>query len=874
MSGSAVTPPAGFTLTAPPQSDADTDLKPRPDAYQAMQEVSGASEVSPPAGFKLMAPSHPQTEPQSERGYAADIAHGLGTGLIKGAGSVLGMPSDIWQMLDRGYQHLLTRGAVGMGLLTPEEGEKLRQPIPGAEDYETGSQKINEHLMGLAKSAGADVSGPQTIPGEYAETAGSFLPAAAALGASSLRDVPAALGRYGVLPAAASETAGQLTKGTAVEPYARVAGAIAPEVAFQGIGAAGRAMSPANRAMEGVSDTQMADAQRLLDESRAAHVPLTVPEAVQQATGSGSRVGDLQRVVEQSPKGAAILRPFMAQRPAQTETLGRSMFDQAAPAGGDPYEIAPRVQGAAQQVLDTSPHADALAAAERRLGPPTTAEEAGNVVRPELQGVYDRREGMRAALGDQDYAAARAADYTTNGEAANPVQVRPVIDHIDDQLTTAKGTTAQALRRARAALFSDGQPDMSVTGLSNARNAIASQVSMATRSGNTDVARVLGPNGVLGQLDSALEEVPAYGQARRNFARASEPLTPFADNTAPGRIIDRDQFGQNYTMPTERVAPSIERGGPSAADQFLAAAENSPRAREAFGQYYSRQLLGSATDATGRINPDVLANTLRQNEDMLRRFPEVSTNLQRVGAARTALQHLEETPVGALAQTSGKTGQEQFAAQRNILFDPNASLAGGERTIANTVRAVAEHDPMAAQQFVRQHLEQAFNEATQNNLPGANQFGAPKFAATIAGNSQQAKNLEAAVRALPQGDTRWNALRSGLDIMEGMGKRQFVGSQTEFNAWTRKMLEHGGPAVEGLIAAASPGQWPSLATRVYRHIMFNRNTGELARVFTEGNVSDLKDIARAGKRSFQGQAAMIGALARQGALEPSGASQP
>lgn len=816
--------------------------------------------------------SHSQAEPPPERGYAADIAHGLGTGLIKGAGSVLGMPSDIWQMLDRGYQHLLTRGAVGMGLLTPEEGEKLRQPIPGAEDYETGSQKINEHLMGLAKSAGADVSGPQTIPGEYAETAGSFLPAAAALGASSLRDIPAALGRYGVLPAAASETAGQLTKGTAAEPYARVAGAIAPEVAFQGIGAAGRAMSPANRAMEGVSDTQMADAQRLLDESRAAHVPLTVPEAVQQATGSGSRVGDLQRVVEQSPKGAAILRPFMAQRPAQTEALGQSMFDQVAPAGSDPYEIAPRVQGAAQQVLDTSPHADALAAAERRLGPPTTAEEAGNVIRPELQDVYDRREGMRAALGDQDYAAARAADYTANGAAANPVMVNPVIDHIDDLLTSAKGGVAAALRRARGTLLTNGQPDMSVSGLSNARNAISDQISSATRIGNNQVARAL--LDVQGQLDYALERVPTYGQAGRNFAAASDPLTPFADNTAPGRIIDRDQFGQNYTMPTERVAPSIERGGPSAADQFLAAAENSPRAREAFGQYYSRQLLGSATDATGRINPDVLANTLRQNEDMLRRFPEISTNLQRVGAARTALQHLEETPVGALAQTSGKTSQEQFAAQRNILFDPSASLAGGEHTIANTVRAVAEHDPMAAQQFVRQHLEQAFNEATQNNLPGANQFGAPKFAATIAGNSQQARNLEAAVRALPQGDTRWNALRSGLDIMEGMGKRQFVGSQTEFNAWTRKMLEHGGPAVEGLIAAASPGQWPSLVTRVYRHIMFNRNTGELARVFTEGNVSDLKDIARAGKRSFQGQAAMIGALARQGALEPSGASHP
>jgi hypothetical protein len=203
------------------------------------------------------------------------------------------------------------------------------------------------------------------------------------------------------------------------------------------------------------------------------------------------------------------------------------------------------------------------------------------------------------------------------------------------------------------------------------------------------------------------------------------------------------------------------------------------------------------------------------------------------------------------------------------LFNPTASLAGGERTIANTVSAVAAHDPEAAAQFVRQHLEQAFNEATQNNIPGENQWGAPKFAAVISGNSQQAKNLEAAVLALPNGSLRWNALRKGLDIMEGMGTRQPVGSQTAFNAQINKWMEQGHPAGEFLVAAASPGRWPSLVTNAYRHVMFNHNTGDLARVFTQGNVSDLQAIARAGSRSFQGQAAMIAALARQGAMSAS-----
>jgi hypothetical protein len=782
----------------------------------------------------------------------------------------------------------LTKGAEKAGIISPEFSEQIRQNTIGTDPLTSGA--IQRHVEGLAKSYGKDVSPTQTVPGQYAETAASFLPMAAAIpfmgGASAgeaLSQVPGALLKYGAIPAATSETAGQLTQGTDAEPYARALGAFAgtnpmatlkaiatgagkaaSAVAPETSAAIKQAINPISGAVESMTPEQAQTAQELLDRSRQANAPLTVPESVQRATGSGTKLGDIQRVVEQSPQGAAVMRPFMAERPAQTEALGKSMTDQIYPFESDPYQIAPRVQGAAQHIIDTSPQAEHLSRAVESLGPNTTAEEAGNVIRPELQQIYDRREGMRNALAGQDYGAAREADYTTNGAAANPVRVNPVIDYVDDLLSSAKGGVATALREARSTLLTNGQPDMSVTGLSNARKAISDQISSAARAGNNQVSRVL--LDVQGQLDYALERVPEYGQARRNFAAASEPLAPFAENTAPGKIIDRDQYNQNYTMPTENVAPTIEKGGPSAADQFLAAAENSPRARQAFGQYYSRQILGSATNPSGIINPTILANTLRQNSDMLQRFPEIVTNLNRVGVARKALQVLEQTPLGALAQTTGITGQEQFAAQRNLLFNPTASLAGGERTLGNTVSAIAEHDPEAARQFVSQHIQQAFNEATQSNLSGPNQFGGPKFAAVLAGNTQQAKNLEAAVRALPDGNTRWAAIRKGMDILEAMGTRQPVGSQTAYNAQMNKWLEQGNPAHEFMTSAASPGRWPSLVHDIYHRVMFNKNTGELARIFTEGNVSDLRDIAGAGSRSFQGQAAMVGAMARQGAL--------
>lgn len=60
---------------------------------------------------------------------------------------------------------------------------------------------------------------PHTKPGAYARTAGAFLPNALTLGGVPLKVAAVAV------PTLASETAGQLTHGTAWETPARVAGA-------------------------------------------------------------------------------------------------------------------------------------------------------------------------------------------------------------------------------------------------------------------------------------------------------------------------------------------------------------------------------------------------------------------------------------------------------------------------------------------------------------------------------------------------------------------------------------------------------------------------------------------------------------------------
>ncbi|WP_166015785.1 MULTISPECIES: hypothetical protein [Chelativorans] len=85
-----------------------------------------------------------------------------------------------------------------------------------------------------ALTGGATDYQPQTTAGEYSRTIGEFLPGGAAFGGGSLLN----LGRYALAPAVASETAGQASEDTALEPYARVVGALLGGFAGSRIGGA------------------------------------------------------------------------------------------------------------------------------------------------------------------------------------------------------------------------------------------------------------------------------------------------------------------------------------------------------------------------------------------------------------------------------------------------------------------------------------------------------------------------------------------------------------------------------------------------------------------------------------------------------------
>jgi hypothetical protein len=229
------------------------------------------------------------------------------------------------------------------------------------------------------------------------------------------------------------------------------------------------------------------------------------------------------------------------------------------------------------------------------------------------------------------------------------------------------------------------------------------------------------------------------------------------------------------------------------------------------------------------------------------------------------LQPLLDGPVGKIA-AKDTTTQKAI----DVLF-PKSPLPNSQQEIGQAVAAVAQRNAYAARNLVRAHLEMTFNEATQNLASGDNSYGGAKFAAVVRGNPQQAANLEAAVRALPNGDQVWPGVDRFLTVLEAQGQRQAIGSQTAFNQEVLQDLRQGRLAAEAGSAALSAGL--KLPTKIKDRIerwRMGRNVDDLARLFTDPTAGrEFARLARAGSGiNSAGSIIRLVGLAERGAEQP------
>lgn len=229
-------------------------------------------------------------------------------------------------------------------------------------------------------------------------------------------------------------------------------------------------------------------------------------------------------------------------------------------------------------------------------------------------------------------------------------------------------------------------------------------------------------------------------------------------------------------------------------------------------------------------------------------------------------QYLEPLMNGPIGKIAGRDTTTKKAIE--ALFPANP-LPGSADEIGNAVRAVANRNPMVARQLVRTHAEMVFNEATQRLAGGLNQSGGAKFAAILRGNPQQAANLEAAVRALPNGNQIWPGFNNFLEILEAQQWRQATGSRTAFKIPGVEDLKGGGVLNNaGQIVASGGFKWPQKAMQAIQNWNVGRNLDDLARLLTDpAAANQFRAIATAPRGSTKA----LALVARLAVMSNSGA---
>jgi hypothetical protein len=230
---------------------------------------------------------------EPEVGQAEDIGKGFVGGLGRGTAGLTGIGGTVGGLVRSGLSYAgvpdeyLNKGAAAVRTLGYAMPAAALLTGPDAGDM----QKSMESVTGKFYE-------PKTVLGQYASTLGEFAPGMVVPGGGGIvpRLVNTAVGALG------SETAGQITKGTKAEPYARFMGGILTPFA------AGKAITP----MAPASAAHQADVA-ILD---AAGVPLT----------AGRRTGSKAL---QTAESNAIDMPLSSRAATDLQANQASGFDRA-----------------------------------------------------------------------------------------------------------------------------------------------------------------------------------------------------------------------------------------------------------------------------------------------------------------------------------------------------------------------------------------------------------------------------------------------------------------------------------------------------------------------------------------------------------------
>lgn len=278
-------------------------------------------------------------------------------------------------------------------------------------------------------------------------------------------------------------------------------------------------------------------------------------------------------------------------------------------------------------------------------------------------------------------------------------------------------------------------------------------------------------------------------------------------------------------------------------------------------------------NAMQQATKGVVKPLVKEFGDIIEYFsPSIEKGRQAYQAAtKTTVAPVKNSPVGDLAQGTATNAEAAMKEQSGILM-PQAPRALDPITIRSTVERLNKQNPTAAREWTRQNLEGIFNEAAQNNVGGANQYGGAKFAAQVAGNQAQRDNLQALVESTG-GKKAWVGFNRMLDVMEAQGKRMAPGSQTAQNLKLADELSKGGYGTT-LALIPSPGRLSTFIYDQYQNFRYGKNTTEMAKILTDPkSVELMQKLAHEAPNTAKAQALTAQILVSASAARPDSGSR-
>lgn len=268
--------------------------------------------------------------------------------------------------------------------------------------------------------------------------------------------------------------------------------------------------------------------------------------------------------------------------------------------------------------------------------------------------------------------------------------------------------------------------------------------------------------------------------------------------------------------------------------------DNSIARIEAMRQFLADKYDNLAAAAQGKVTGEMTAyqkarqNLLEKADKQVPAYAAARADYQK--ARERIVGPLTETPIPAIAATS------ELPKQFGELFATKAAEINLTPTkVTQAVRALAKTDPQLPREFLNQYMRASLENVQRAASTQAGTVG-PRFADTVAKNTTQRANLQAAIVEVygQNGKQAARGFNNMMDILEAQGRRLPAGSPT---------------AEKGMLAEATTGaisqtlkQPLSAIGNLYQSVFFARDYSKMAKAMTSPDgVMALENIAKAGK---------------------------